>query len=174
MMKPLTAGTFWIWPIIIFCIGAARGSEVSVARWSGNTLVLDNGAVLRKVVYDAKKQTIRTTELKLPGEDFNFVGRASDEFSFEIDGKAYRGDSGWEVKTVAPMSGEREGQGAEVVLQSARADSAKIEVKIVYLLYPKLPVIRKKLVLKNLADREVKVESLDVENLRFAQRPAHV
>ena len=152
-------------------LGAARGSEAPVARWSENALVLDNGAVLRKVVYDAKKQAIRTTELKLPGNGMNFVGRsASAEFSFEIDGKPCRGDSGWEVKSVTPTAGEREGQGAAVVLRSAGANPAKIELKIDYLLYPNLPVIRKKLVLKNLSDREVKLESLDVENLQYYGR----
>ena len=169
-MKRITLGTFFNWIILFALLTAVRGSEDPVARWSENSLVLDNGAVLRKIVYDAKKHAIRTTELKLPGNKFNFVGRSCEEFAFEIDGKTCRGNSGWEVKSVTPMTAEHEGQGATVVLQSTATNPAKIELKIDYLLYPKLPVVRKRLVLKNLADQEVKLESLDVENLQFYAR----
>jgi alpha-galactosidase len=166
-----TSGSYCIGLMLFVLLGASHGAEAPVGRWSNNTLVLDNGAVQRKIVFDAKKRAIRTTELKLAGDDFNFLGRSpAPEFSFEIDGNVCRGDSGWEVASVTPASAELDGRGAAVVLRSAGANPAKVEITIEYLLYPKLPVIRKKLALKNLAEKEVKLESLDVENLRYYTR----
>jgi alpha-galactosidase len=147
---------------------AANASAEPVGRWADNTLVLDNGVVSRKCVYDAKRQALQSIELKLSGGKSNYFGRSSDEFSFEIDGIPCQGSSGWEVKSVEPLKDSQSGEGVAVTLHSAALNPVKIEVKIDYLLYPKLPVIRKRLCLKNIADKEIKVESVDVERLRIA------
>jgi alpha-galactosidase len=167
----------WIGLILDFALGTTRSLGEPVAHWLDDTLVLDNGAVLRKIVYDGKRHAFRTAELKLPGERFNFVGPASDEFYFEIDGKPCRGSNGWEVKGVEPLTAARDGRGAAVVLRMIpkgdySPERSPLELKIIYLLYPKLPVICKKLVLKNMTDKEVKVESLDMERLRLSFQPS--
>ena len=54
--------------LFLFTIRTASGSESSVAQWTDHTLVLNNGMIARKVVYDANQHSIRTTELKLQGD----------------------------------------------------------------------------------------------------------
>ena len=153
--------------LFLFTVRMAWGSENPAAQWTDHTLVLNNGAIARKVIYDVKQHSIRTTELKLQGDEHNYSGPTSDEFSFEVDGKVCRGGSGWEFKQFEPVDDARGGKGAALVLRSIAPNPASLELKIVYLLYPKSPVIGKRLVLRNVSDAEVKVESLDVERLQL-------
>jgi alpha-galactosidase len=164
-MKPFSSVRFRA-AFVLLAIFPACGFAEPVGHWADNTLVLDNGVVSRKIAYDAKRQSFTSTELKVAGSMSNWLGRANDEFSFEIDGTACNGTSGWEVKSVEPLKDSLGGEGVTATLRSAAANPAKIEVKLDYLLYPKLPVIRKRLILKNISAKDIKVESVDVERLR--------
>jgi alpha-galactosidase len=158
---------FLLASILFFCVGFVWGDGVPTARWSNNTLTLDNGAVSRKIVYDPKRHVFQSVELKMPGDNYNFLGKGSGEFYCELNGDPYYGISGWDVSEVRPTTDSRGGQGGEVTLVSGDPKLAGLVLKIVYLLYPDLPIIRKKLVLSNCSEKEIEVESIDVEELHY-------
>ncbi len=133
--------------------------------WEKNTLVLDNGVVSRKIVFDPKTQAIQTTDLTIKGDKFNFTKPPGDEFGFEVDDKSFTGASGWKMVSVEPASDAHKGEGATVTLKHASSDNAALELKIIYLLYPDSPTIRKRLIIKNTSNAEVKLESVDVEKI---------
>jgi alpha-galactosidase len=146
-----------------------------VAVWKNNILTLDNGIVKREIGFENNK--IATKSITLKDDDFNFiskpdefskkVGSEENEFSFLIDGKYYDGLSGWQFVSYSPATDSRQGQGATLRLKGMHEISS-IEVAITYLLYPQLPVIRKQVTILNQSGNEIKLESLDVEKLRFS------
>ncbi len=152
---------------LLFCIVRPSAGTEPVFRWAGNRLTLDNGAVSRKMVYDPRRHVFQSIELTLHGDKFNFLGKGSGEFCCELNGESYYGISGWDVNAVRAAADARGGEGAEVTLISSDPKLAGLELKIVYLLYPDLPVIRKKLAFTNRSEKEIKVESVDVEELHF-------
>ncbi len=60
------------------------------------------------------------------------------------------------------LEDSKEGNGASVTLLS---QDKKVELTIKYLLYPNSPAIRKSLIVKNLTEEPVRLESVDVEKL---------
>ena len=111
--------------LFFFTIPVASASEGPVAQWANHTLVLNNGTITRKVVYDANQHSIRTTELKLQVDGYNYSGPSSDEFSFDINGKVCRGGAGWEFKQFEPVDDVLGGKGGALVLRSARPQPSK-------------------------------------------------
>ena len=132
------------------------------ATWNKNILILNNGLVKRDIEID--NGSIRTKTLKISGCDINFNSESSKEFSLIIDGKRCDGQSGWELISFVSAGDIRKGSGATVKLKGTSIFSG-IEVDITYLLYPDLPVIRKKITLLNTTGKEIMIESFDIEKL---------
>ncbi len=134
------------------------------ARWSDNELVLDNGLVRRTVSIDKTKGQITTSELKLP-TDNNMVKAGSSEFSFLLNGIPVSGAGPWNQITVSPIETELSGSGALVKLTGKFGGKYDIEVLVKYIMYPGLPLVRKKISIKNLGQPDINIESVDMESV---------
>ncbi|MGW8256855.1 MAG: alpha-galactosidase, partial [Thermoguttaceae bacterium] len=162
--------------MLIFCglLGplATRVQSASFATWNQDELTLDNGIVSRRISFD--NESVRTVSLKLAGVNRNFVtapqapgqgnmpgknARGLREFSFTLNDKPLDGSSGWKLVGIeaCKIGG---GNGAIVSL-----DGNGLHLQITYVLYPNLPVIRKKIKIANRSLKEVKIENFDVESL---------
>src|ERR1035437_2131408 len=82
------------------------------------------------------------------------------DFQFEVNDIIYSGREHWALANIQVITGDNEGSGAAVKLIS---QDKKIELTLKFLMYPNSPAIRKSLVVKNLSDKIVKLESVDVE-----------
>ncbi|RZK45788.1 MAG: hypothetical protein EOO94_03770 [Pedobacter sp.] len=136
--------------------------SIPYASWSDTLLTLNNGLIKRTIELPAKKGNV-LTQVYTPGtSDFNVFTVTEAEFYFELNGKPYTGKSEWKLKTIEPVTDSLMGNGAAISLTSV--DKA-VGLVIQYILYPGLPVVRKKLVIQNLSGKETMLESVDVEKL---------
>ena len=146
---------------LFFLLIISSISAQDFGAWKDNRLVLDNGVITREIVFEAGRLTTRS--IKLKNNDLNF-NNMSAEFSFMINGKIYDGSSVWTLISIFPAKDKYKGDGAIVKLAGTKKLSG-IEIEIMYLLYPDLPVIRKQITIFNHTGQEVMLESFDVEKL---------
>ena len=128
------------------------------------TLTLDNGVIKRVIHLNTNQHGIISTSLKLNDSEGEFLKSNSEEFRFEIDGHAVTGMDQWDLVSMENVSAEYGGSGAVVVLERKKP---ALRISITYLLYPGLPIIRKKIAFLNTGTQELKLEALDIEFLRF-------
>ncbi|MGQ1910740.1 glycoside hydrolase family 36 protein [Marinifilum sp. RC60d5] len=140
--------------------------------FKNNLLVLDNGVIHREInLSEDGKFTTSTYKLLKEDEEFiqsfknfnkkdadKFSVTNSDEFAFKLNDKELTGLSGWEYEKY-----EKVENGIKLFLNSTKAD---LQVGITYLIYPELPIIRKKIEFTNTGDSTIKIESLDVERFK--------
>ena len=151
----------------IFLIISFSGYSQNNYSWQSNKLILDNGAIKRSIEFNKEKQSIETKSIFHENNERNFVSSGvSKEFSFKINDISYTGQDKWKYIKHAAVGDNMQGKGVTVTLKGTGALNA-IEVDISYILYPKLPVIRKYLTFRNNGSTELKLESLDIENLRL-------
>lgn len=155
--KTLIFSILFLLPVI--CLQAQ-----SYATRDTQTLTLDNGIVKRVIQLEVNNNGIISTSLKLKNGNDNFLSPNSEEFYFEIDGKPLTGLDKWKLVSVENITGENNGNGAIVVLERSNPN---IKISITYLLYPELPIIRKKIAFLNTGTQDSKLEALDIEYLRF-------
>jgi alpha-galactosidase len=134
------------------------------ATWDKQSLTLDNGVVKRVLQFNKNNNGIVSSSLNLKNGKDDFLSPNSEEFYFEINGKSFTGLDTWNLVSIENTSGDNKGNGAVVVLQRSDPD---IKISITYLLYPGSPVIRKKIAFLNTGKKELKLEALDIEYLRF-------
>ncbi len=133
-------------------------------------LRLENGVIERVL---ALGPAITTTSFRLLGDERDFVRRGSLEFAFTINGRRYDGASGWRVLEVTR---EESDDGARVHRLRLAGDgkrTPRLEVELVYTLYPGLPAVRKWLSVKNIGKRRLRLEAVDVEDLSAAWSDVH-
>ena len=135
------------------------------ATWTKTELKLTNGIVERTIKLPAASGNLVTTLYKPVTGSFKYLSASNTDFQFEINGKIYAGNTNWSLINITALTDARQGDGATVSLLS---DDKKIELAIQFLLYPNMPVIRKNLVIKNLAAQTVQLESADVEKFNVA------
>ena len=141
------------------------------ASWDKSTLILDNGAIKRTI---SLGNQVNTQFMGLINSKEGFLAKENArEFYFEVNGKSFDGNSKWSLVEVKSATDQHKGNGAIVSLRSASSDMVQIQVDITYLLYPGLPLIRKKIEIKNLSNSEVKLESVDAEVLPLSWDPTH-
>lgn len=134
------------------------------AKWTKTKLTLNNGIVQRVIQFETNQNGIVSNSLKLNGDDQEFLIPGSEEFSFNLDGKNLTGLDSWKLVSISVATDENQGNGALVVLE---LPNLKLQIGITYLMYPELPIIRKKISFTNNGTKELNLESLDVECLRF-------
>lgn len=114
--------------------------------------------------------------IQLPGDKSNFLPTAykpvdrlfkyfterNTDFQFIVNNAVYSGNSNWVFKAVDHFKDTMRGDGAAVTLISS---DNKIELNIQFLLYPDKPVTRKNLVIKNLSEKTIQLESVDAKKL---------
>lgn len=130
------------------------------ATWNATELTLNNGIVKRNIKLPVGEGNILTSFYKPVTGDFNYFLQNCTDFQFEVNDVVYSGKSKWNLVDVKTINDTRQGNGAAVNLVS---QDKKVELTIKYLLYPNNPAVRKSLVVKNLTDDDVRLESLDVE-----------
>ena len=152
--------------MLIVCLLSMQSiSAAPFAKWTKTELTLDNGMVKRVIKLPENEGNFVTTLYKPIEGDFQYFQKENTDFQFEINGNVYSGKSGWRLTGIKTLTDNLQGDGAAVTLLSA---DKKIELTLKFLLYPNLPVIRKSLIVKNLASSEVSLESVDVEKFNVS------
>ena len=150
-----------IFNVLLFCVLTSNlAVSAPFAKWTKTELTLNNGIVQRAIQLPSSEGNLLTTSYKPVIGDFKYFMPTNADFQFEVDGISYSGRSVWNLVDVKTIADSHEGDGAAVMLQSK---DKKIEITLKFLLYPNLPVVRKSLVIKNLSNTEVRLESVDVE-----------
>jgi len=135
-------------------------SGENFARWTRTELIFNNGSVQRTIRIPDEKGNFLTTRYAPMAGDFRYFQPENVDFQFTVDGTVYSGKSNWQLEAIETIADSLQGNGAAVTLASS---DKKLELTLNYLLYPKLPVIRKNLVIKNLGSAAFALESVDVE-----------
>jgi len=132
------------------------------AKWTKTELILDNGVVQRTIKLPSPEGNFVTTSYKPVNGDFGYFLKINTDFQFEINDVVYSGMVNWNMKDIRKTEDSKGGKGAAVTLLSG---DRKFELIIKYLLYPNSPAIRKSLIVKNLTEEPIRLESVDVEKL---------
>jgi len=146
--------------LYLLLLWASVANAQPFAKWTTQTLTLNNGLVERVITLPTNTGHFTTTLYKPVIGNFNYFDTASTDFQFEVNGQVYSGMGNWVLKTVEKCTDATGGDGATATLTSA---DGKVVVAIQFLLYPNQPVIRKSLSIKNLTADTVQLESVDVE-----------
>lgn len=147
---------------LVFSFDAVLAQKFT--SFENDLIVLDNGVIRREIQID-KNGGINTQSYKLIKGDEEFVIPDSDEFYFEMDGKAVSGMDAWKYVLFEEIFNKNGGNGIRMYLRNAENN---LELGITYLLYPNLPLIRKNIVFHNISKKEIKIESPDIERIRFS------
>ncbi len=134
------------------------------SKWTDTALVLNNGLIKRTIQLPAKEGPFITTAYAPVSGMFKFFKNENTDFQFEVNGIMYSGKSKWQFVAIKSITDNTQGDGAAVTLKSI---DQKIELIIAFLLYPNSPAIRKHLVVKNLTNEPVSLESVDIEKFEF-------
>ena len=130
------------------------------AKWTKTELELNNGIVQRTIRIPSAEGNLITSSYKPVNGDFKYFLNTNTDFQFEVNEIVYSGKSRWSLVDIQSITDSKQGDGAAVTLIS---QDKKVELTLKYLLYPNSPAIRKSLVVKNLTNEAVKLESVDVE-----------
>jgi len=151
-------------PIILFLLILAGTEYINAinpfAKWTKTELNLCNGIVRRIIKLPNPEGRFVTVYYKPANGTFNSIFDTCTDFQFEINDVMYSGRGEWSLKNIQVLTDDNEGSGAEVKMMS---QDKKVELTLRYLLYPGSPAIRKSLVVKNLTDEDIKLESVDIE-----------
>jgi alpha-galactosidase len=147
----------------------ATFAQQPFASWTKNELRLNNGIVERTIHLPTSYGKVITTVYKPVEGDFNYFPDSSTDFQFEINKKIYSGKTGWSVDKIEKFTDTLSGNGAAVFLTSA---DKKVLLTLQFLLYPGSPAVRKNLVIKNLDNQTVQLESVDVEKFYVTEYAA--
>ena len=128
--------------VVLFLTIAGILSAQHFASRSGDTLILDNGIVKRIIQFNAGDAGIQSTSYRLSAGKGEFLAGGSEEFSFKKDGRQITGSGKWKVVSADLSAKEGKGNGAIVVLEYP---GEGIRVSVTYILYPGLPIVRKKM-----------------------------
>jgi alpha-galactosidase len=148
--------------MIILVPGVISGQ--SYARWDNQSVYLDNGVIRRMIQIDPAATGVFSKSMKLVGDDQEFLAPGTDDFGFTLNGKHLSGTDTWKLISVNAIRDENEGDGAQIILESPENN---LRIAVTYLLYPDLPIIRKKITFTNLSGEDQCLESVDLESLRF-------
>ena len=166
------------------------------ASWDNDSLVLKNSKIERTIVLGDEIYTERffvpeypvnfvRVDHPIPELDRNFKsvenstqhiiskGANSEEFFFRLNDRPYNNRNRWIIDTIHQATDSLGGSGATLVLQGVEEESRSIEVSITYLLYPNLPIVRKKMKFRNTGKQDLKLEAVDVERLAIPWRETH-
>ncbi|QBE61906.1 glycoside hydrolase family 36 protein [Pseudoduganella lutea] len=156
-----------------WCAPSTAQEAPAYASWSATELLLDNGAVRRRIALPGPGTGLATVDYRGARAPSRFFAghdgskpRRSDEFRFLVDGKAVTSASGWRVKNIAAARDAHGGHGARIALDSV---DGRLSVAVEYLLYPGLPLVRKRLAVTNRGRRRVRIESVEIERFEMEE-----
>lgn len=147
--------------VIFFLINSGILSGQEYFKFDKDIVILDNGYIHREIKFSGNK--VSSSSLFIPNSKENFL-RPGLEFSFSLNNNNINGSSGWKLLSSNPIQDSEEGKGVKIIIQSANnQDSIRLELN--YMLYPRLPIIRKWINFINIGNEEVKIEDLNIEDL---------
>ncbi len=134
------------------------------SQWDTHKLMLNNGVISREISFG--EQEIHTIFIGLAGVEENFIKTGGKEFSFSVNEVFYSGNSNkWMVRNIEAISDETGGNG--ILLSVSPQKGGDFTMGIEYLLFPELPVIRKRIHITNLGEKEFFVENVNIEILKL-------
>lgn len=142
--------------IITICIAFF----VSIAP-SFSQLKVGNNEIERLI--NLSNNNIHSTSLTMADGGDSFI-RSSKEFSFLINGKEYNGFSKWHLVNKSQEMSSVGVQKSTITLEEGVANP-RFRIVVNYAVYPGLPLIRKWIEFENIGNEDVKIESLNVEDL---------
>jgi alpha-galactosidase len=157
-MKRLIITSFFLFNLIVGSLSQEYLSQ------RGNEIILQNGSIVRAI--SVSGDSIYSTLLTIPGGPVNYINK-SREFSFLINSEPVDGFTGWKLITVKKIKDERGGNGISIVLKCNHGWK-DLQIEVNYLLYPGLPVIRKWLGFINTGQRDLMLESINIEDIQTA------
>jgi alpha-galactosidase len=146
--------------LLILTLTELYGVINPFAKWTKTELILCNDIVRRTIKLPSADGRFLTVSYKPLNGDFNSFSDTCTDFQFEVNDVIYSGRGRWKLVNIQVITDNNEGSGAAVKLIS---QDKKVELTLKFLMYPDCPAIRKSLVVKNLSDKLVKLESVDVE-----------
>lgn len=150
---------------LLFFAAGTIYSQKYANHLSAEKLILDNGIITRIVNLGNEKGGIVSTSMKLKESKSDFLADGSLEFSFMADDKLITGADKWNVVRIDTFSDSYGGNGASVILENP---SGTLRITVNYLLYPKLPLIKKNIIIENRSRKEMRIEAPDIESIKFA------
>jgi len=141
----------------------AQLQQVSTIKIN-DRLIISNNSITRSFVKYCNGCML-TDEIILQGDVFNFLNGTTDEFCFEINDSLITGYNKWNIEDINDITDSYKGNGIVISLKGAEKLNECLKLEMTYLLYPELPVIRKKLKITNTGKTDVKIESLEIESL---------
>lgn len=147
--------------ILALCFAAAIAAAFpcSVFAKDGIVKVAGNGCISRSV--NCADGHVLTSSYCLSGDDGSFFREGSKEFSFLADGKELSGESRWKK---VRCTGSADGMTTTIGMKS---EDGSLAVELVYTSYPSLALVRKELRITNTGGRDVRIEGVNVEDVRL-------
>ena len=136
------------------------------AKWTKTELILCNGLVRRTIQLPSLRGNFLTVFYKPMAGNYDPISDTCSDFQFEVDDIIYSGRSKWKLADIKVITDNHNGSGASVTIIS---QDKKVELTLKFLMYPNSPAIRKSLVVKNLTDKSVRLESVDVEKFEVPE-----
>ena len=146
--------------LLILSVTEIYGVINPYAKWTKTELILCNGIVRRTIKLPSVDGKFLTISYKPLTGEFNYFSDTCTDFQFEVNNVVYSGRERWEMVNIGVITDDNEGSGAAVKLIS---QDKNVELTLKFLMYPNSPAIRKSLVVKNLSENIVKLESVDIE-----------
>jgi len=149
-----------IFSLLILTVTEMYGVINPFAKWTKTELILCNSIVRRTIKLPTEGGRFLTLSYHPVNGDFDSISDSCTDFQFEVNDVIYSGRSVWKLINIQAITDDNEGSGAAVKLLS---QDKTIELTIRFLMYPNSPAVRKSLVVKNLTNKVVKLESVDIE-----------
>lgn len=149
--------------LLIFIAGIACNAQESY-KIQGKKLTLSNGKITRSVVIS--NDSVFSNGLFLQGRTANYLRGRSPEFQFLLNDKKITSYTSWEKRNIEPVSDKKGGKGAIIRLKG-KGSAEGIDLAVTYLMYPDLPLIRKKISFRNESVSDMKLEAIDIEALNL-------
>jgi alpha-galactosidase len=146
---------------ILLFFWANHSAGQNYYKISDNSISLGNGIISKEI--KLSRDSLFSSGLFLRSVAENYI-RKSKEFSFSANDIGFDGYSGWEIIRTQPIEEVKGGKGVKVLLKSKK-DKNQLEVELNYILYPDLPLIRKWIGVTNKSIADIKLESVNTEEL---------
>ncbi len=138
-----------------------------------NSFRIGNELVERRIAMNPERGFIFTTVFtnKLSGR--NYISSLSKEFSLRVNGtelSGVTGDFGYVGHEVYGSGGVK---GIEINLRAMRKDTGLLDLKLIYEIYTRMPVIRKWMEIENSGGSPIVIDSIQVESLSLMPGSKH-
>lgn len=155
--------------LVLFFLFPGKESNCQFSNhFDKNVFVLKNKKVERIINWNPNSKNFFTSSLKLISDQRSYVEDVNREFAFTANGRQYSGLTPWNLMEATAIKDRLKGEGMEIRLEEAMDHSLGIQIRIRYLLYPDLPVIRKQIEVINNGSGEIKIENIDGEALNLS------